>query len=87
MPRKSGYRHHEDTRKKIQAQSIINRLQAHIDSKTPIMDASQVNAARALLNKVLPDLSAVEMEHGVTDELAEVLKSINGKTRGIPTDR
>jgi len=27
------------------------------------MDASQVNAAKALLNKVLPDLSAVSMEH------------------------
>jgi hypothetical protein len=61
MPRKAGYRHHEDTRKRIQAQSIINRLQAHIDSPTPIMDASQVNAARALLNKVLPDLSAVQV--------------------------
>jgi len=85
MPRKSGYRHHEDTRKKIQAQSIINRLQAHIDSATPLMDASQVNAARTLLNKVLPDLSAVEMEHGVTSELADLLEAIDGKTRGIPT--
>jgi hypothetical protein len=85
MPRKAGYRHHEDTRKKIQAQSLINRLQDHIKSPTPLMDASQVNAARALLNKVLPDLSAVEMEHGVTNELAELLKAIDGKTRGIPT--
>ena len=85
MPRKSGYRHHEDTRKKIKAQSIINRLQKHIDSATPLMDASQVNAARTLLNKVLPDLSAVEMEHGVTSELADLLEAIDGKTRGIPT--
>jgi len=61
MPRKAGYRHHEDTRKKIRAAALINRLQAHIESKTPIMDASQVNAAKALLNKVLPDLSAVQM--------------------------
>ncbi len=61
MPRKAGYRHHEDTRKKIQAQSLINRLTEHVKSKTPLMDASQVNAARALLNKVLPDLSAVQL--------------------------
>lgn len=60
MPRKAGYRHHEDTRKKIQAQLLINRLTEHVKSKTPTMDASQVNAARALLNKVLPDLSAVQ---------------------------
>lgn len=59
MPRKAGYRHHEDTRKKIQAQALINRLTAHVKSSTPLMDASQVNAAKALLNKVLPDLSAV----------------------------
>jgi hypothetical protein len=85
--RKAGFRHHEDTRKKIQAQLIINRLQDHVKSATPLMDASQVNAARALLNKVLPDLSAVEMEHGVTNELAELLKAIDGKTRGIPTSR
>jgi len=61
MPRKAGYRHHEDTRKKIQAQQIINRLQKHLMADAPLLDASQVNAARTLLNKVLPDLSAVQM--------------------------
>lgn len=87
MPRKAGFRHHEDTRRAIQAKALINRLQAHVRSKDPLMDASQVNAARALLNKVLPDLSAVEMEHGVTNELAELLKAVDGKTRGIPSGR
>jgi hypothetical protein len=85
--RKAGYRHHEDTRKKIQAQLIINRLQDHVKSPTPLMDGSQVNAARALLNKVLPDLTAVEMEHGVTNDLAELLKAIDGRTKGIGSAR
>lgn len=58
--RKAGFRHNEDTRKKIQAQALINRLMDHITSDQPIMDASQVNAAKTLLNKVLPDLKAVE---------------------------
>lgn len=61
MPRSPGYRHNEDTRKKIKAQQIINRLQKHVDADEPLLDASQVNAAKALLNKVLPDLKAVEV--------------------------
>lgn len=59
--RKSGFRHNADTRKKIQATQLINRLQKHVNAKKPILDASQVNAAKALLNKVLPDLKAVEL--------------------------
>lgn len=61
MAREAGYRHHEDTRKKIKAAQLINRLQAHIDADAPgLLEASQVNAAKALLNKVLPDLKAIE---------------------------
>lgn len=62
MPRKAGYRHHEDTRKKIKAAQIINRLEKHVMSSKPVLDASQVNAAKALLSKVLPDLSAVTLD-------------------------
>lgn len=61
--RKPGFRHNEETRAKIQASSLIIRLYEHVMSSQPIMDATQVNAAKALLNKVLPDLSAVTMEH------------------------
>ena len=61
MPRQPGYRHNETTRAKIQAQQLINRLQAHVDAPEPLLDSSQVNAAKALLNKVLPDLKAVEV--------------------------
>ena len=59
--RKTGFRHNEDTRAKIQASMLINRLSEHINSDKPLMDASQVNAAKALLNKVLPDLSSVQL--------------------------
>lgn len=61
MPREAGYRHNEDTRLKIQAAQLINRLQEHVFAATPVLDASQVNAAKALLNKVLPDLKAIEL--------------------------
>ena len=58
--RPNGFRHNEDTRKKIKAQLIINRLTDHFVSDKPLLDNSQVNAAKALLNKVLPDLKAIE---------------------------
>lgn len=59
--RQAGFRHNEDTRAKIQAAQIINRLESHVFADMPgNMDASQVNAAKALLNKVLPDLKAHE---------------------------
>lgn len=88
MPREAGYRHHEDTRKKIKAAQLINRLQSHVDAEAPgILDASQVNAAKALLNKVLPDLKAVEVEgtltHEAGDSIAALMAKVNGRTRSV----
>lgn len=60
--RKPGFRHNEETRAKIQTSALIKRLSDHIMSPEPIMDASQVNAAKVLLNKVLPDLKAMELK-------------------------
>lgn len=59
--RKAGFRHNEETRAKIQTSQLINRLTKHVMADDPIMDSSQVNAAKALLNKVLPDLKATEL--------------------------
>lgn len=52
--------HPDDVKKKIQASQLINRLQDHVFSDEPLMDASQVQAAIKLLGKVVPDLKAVE---------------------------
>ncbi len=60
--RKPGYRHSEDMRTHIKTGMLIKRLHDHVNSKTPILDASQVNAAKALLNKVLPDLQSVQSQ-------------------------
>ena len=59
--RKAGFRHHEDTRKKIQAAQLINRLHDNVMADKPFLDPGQVNSAKALLNKVLPDLKAIEL--------------------------
>lgn len=59
--RTSRINHDENTRKKIQASQLINRLTNHAVSDEEIMTASQVNAALGLLKKVLPDLKATEI--------------------------
>lgn len=74
MPRKPGYRHNEDTRQKIQASQIINRLEKHLFAKKPLLNASQVNAAKALLSKVLPDLSAVTLDGQVDHTHREIVE-------------
>lgn len=61
MPREAGFRHNEETRNKIKTAQLINRLQEHVFSEKPILDPGQVNAAKTLLNKVLPDLKAMEL--------------------------
>lgn len=61
MPRAVGYQHFQKTRDKIQATNLVNRLygiaMGEIDA-TP----QQVNAAKTLLNKVLPDLQSVALD-------------------------
>jgi hypothetical protein len=57
--------HPEDVKAKIKTSQLINRLTDHALSDVPIMDASQVQAARALIAKVLPDVK--EIDHKSSD--------------------
>lgn len=57
-------RHDEDTRAKIQAAQIINRLHSCVMGKVEL-SPSQVSAAKTLLSKVLPDLQAVDLSGDV----------------------
>jgi hypothetical protein len=59
--RTTKIRHDDETRAKIQAAQIINRMYSCINGEI-VLDAQQVSCAKALLNKVLPDLSAVSLE-------------------------
>lgn len=54
-------RHDENTRLKIQAAQLINRLTSHANGEVE-MTATQVRAIEILLRKILPDLSDVKME-------------------------
>lgn len=54
-------KHDENTRLKIQAAQLINRLTAHANGEVE-MSATQVRATEILLRKILPDLSDVKMD-------------------------
>lgn len=54
-----GKRHQDDVRAKIQATQIINRLQSAFDGSIELTQ-TQVNIGKALLDKALPDLKAIE---------------------------
>lgn len=56
-------RHDDETRSKIQAALIINRMQECVMGNI-ILDAQQVSCAKALLNKVLPDLQSTTLKGG-----------------------
>lgn len=81
--------HPDDVKAKIQASQLINRLTDHALSDVPIMDASQVNAAKVLLNKVIPDVKAIEhsgevnLRHNVNDmtddDLAAIAAGVSSK--------
>ena len=73
--RKAGYRHTQATRDKIQATQLINRLYSGAMGEVELTPA-QVNAAKTLLNKVLPDLSSVEVE-------ADVDAKVSGKVEWV----
>lgn len=59
MAARNKLSHDAKTREKIQVSQLVNRLMDHSLGKCE-MSATQVNAARILLNKKLPDLQSVQ---------------------------
>lgn len=60
-------RHSEMVREKIRASQLVNRLEDHALGDAE-MSSTQVQAALGLLKKVVPDLSAQQVELGGGDE-------------------
>jgi hypothetical protein len=54
-------RHDSETRARIKASQLINRLQNHVFDEAVTISATQMKAIEILLRKSLPDLSAVEL--------------------------
>jgi len=63
--RKFAIRQDDQTRAKIQASQIINRLQGCVLGTVELTPV-QVSAAKILLGKILPDLQATENKTEIT---------------------
>lgn len=61
MAKRNNLTQDEATRKRIQTSQLINRLNTHALSDKELMTNSQVNAAKILLNKSVPDLSSMTL--------------------------
>lgn len=61
MAARLNLRHQQSTRDKIQASQLINRLQSHAMGEVELSPA-QVRSIEILLKKILPDLSAVQVD-------------------------
>lgn len=59
MAARKNLNHDQRTRERIQTSQLVNRLEDHILSGKE-MTATQVNAAKVLLGKTLPDLKQLE---------------------------
>lgn len=70
--------HPDEVRKKIQTSQLINRLTEHALSAEPIMDASQVQAARALIDKVLPNQKHIEHSGEGGGPLQIIIRDMSG---------
>lgn len=83
MAARLNARHHETIRQKIQADRIVAWLQAGIfgtqyQKKNVELSAEKVSAAKALLNKCLPDLTRTEVsgKDGKAIEVTEVVRKV-----------
>lgn len=77
--RTTKIRHDDETRAKIQAAQIINRFMDCLNGIVTL-DAQQVSVGKALLNKVLPDLSSVALGNEEGESLRITIQS------GVPRD-
>ena len=66
-----------NTRKKIQASQLINRLTDHILGKVELT-STQVTAALGLLKKTLPDLSNITLDGALDTRTTLIIKDLTG---------
>lgn len=78
-------RHDDNTRAKIQASQLVNRLTKHALGEVD-MTASQVNAATTLLRKVLPDLAATAVTDNKDNDLALLLREASELAAKLQAD-
>lgn len=83
--RKAGFRMSDEHRVKIQNSNILNALIDHVVGGRE-MSSTQVTAGIALMKKVLPDLSAVEVAGDGDNPLSVIHKIERVIVRGPNAD-
>lgn len=58
--RKEKINHDEKTKRLIQASQLLNRLISHANGEIELSQ-SQINAAKIVIGKYIPDLKAIEL--------------------------
>ena len=70
-------RHQESIREKIRGSQLVNVLEKHVfneyEDNEKRLDPTQVNAAMGLLKKVVPDLSATEVDARIEDKTVKTM--------------
>jgi len=66
--------HPDEVKKRIQTSQLINRLTQNALSDDEIMTASQVNSAKILLNKVVPDVKSIEVTGAGGEPIKHAIK-------------
>jgi hypothetical protein len=85
-----GKLHQDDVRRKIQASQLINVLQDHALAGDGDISPTRMKAIEILLRKSLPDLSAVQIDDGGTEEgmsVADIVRSFHERRSGDPDVR
>lgn len=72
MAKRYTLAHTPEVRAKIQASQIANRLQQHVNGEVELT-ATQVNAAKILLAKTIPDLSAVTLSNDPENPIGSII--------------
>jgi hypothetical protein len=88
MAKRKQLFHPDVVKEKIQASQLINRLTKNALSETELMTASQVNSAKILLGKAIPDLKSVELSGDPDSPVAFVnkIELVSPDDNGSDTD-
>lgn len=70
--------HEEKTKALIRASQLLNRLTEHANGKVE-MTQSQVNAAKVVIGKAIPDLKAIEVSGNAEAPLTLILSNNDAK--------
>ena len=74
--RKEKITHDDKTKRLIQSSQLLNRLISHANGECELT-ATQINAAKIVIGKYIPDLKAVELSNKEGEDFRVTLSSVD----------